>query len=96
MPHLIVAPRALADLGRVAAFLKDKSPRAAERATQTIRQQVRLLASSPGLGRPVQDSELRELVIPFADSGYLALYLYDERRDEVVVTAIRHQKEAGY
>jgi len=40
--------------------------------------------------------ELRELVIPFGDSGYIALYRYDPIADAVYVLAFRHQKEVGY
>ncbi len=40
--------------------------------------------------------ELRELIIPFGDSGYLALYLHEANSDCMCVPAFRHQKEAGY
>jgi len=40
--------------------------------------------------------ELRELIIPFGDSGYMALYHFDATADSVYVLAFRHQKEAGY
>jgi hypothetical protein len=38
---------------------------------------------------------LRELVIAFGDSGYVALYQYNAERDAVYVLAFRHQREAG-
>jgi hypothetical protein len=40
--------------------------------------------------------ELRELVIAFGDSGYVALYRHEPTADAVYVLAFRHQKEAGY
>jgi len=40
--------------------------------------------------------ELRELVIAFGDSGYVALYRHEAADDVVYVLAFRHQKEAGY
>ena len=40
--------------------------------------------------------ELRELVIAFGDSGYVALYRYVATEEAVYVLAFRHQKEAGY
>ena len=40
--------------------------------------------------------ELRELMIPFGDSGYVALYRHEPSDDAVYVLAFRHQKEAGY
>ena len=49
------------------------------------------------VGRPFDDLPLlRELVIPFGDSGYVALYRYEQKDDSVFVLAFRHQKEAGY
>src|SRR5271168_3589619 len=44
----------------------------------------------------VARSGLRELVIGFGDSGYVALYRHDSTADVVYVLAFRHQKEAGY
>jgi len=56
-----------------------------------------MLESAPGIGRPLPDlPELRELVIVFGDSGYVALYRYVPDEDVVFVLAFRHQKEAGY
>jgi hypothetical protein len=55
------------------------------------------LETSAEIGRPfLGDSRLRELLIPFGDSGYVALYRYDSEEDAVYVLAFRHQKEAGY
>jgi hypothetical protein len=39
---------------------------------------------------------LRELLIPFGDSGYVTLYRFMPAEDTVVLLAFRHQKEAGY
>lgn len=52
---------------------------------------------SPEVGRPFPDlPELRELIIEFGDSGYVALYRYERADDTAYVLAFRHQKEAGY
>lgn len=49
------------------------------------------------MGRPSPEQpELRELVVSFGDSGYVALYHHDPDADAVYVLAVRHQKEAGY
>ena len=37
---------------------------------------------------------MRELIIPFGDSGYVALYRYEIEADSVYVLAFRRQKEA--
>lgn len=51
----------------------------------------------PEIGRPLNDTPaLRELIIPFGDSGYIALYHYESFQDIVYVLAFRHQKEVGY
>jgi hypothetical protein len=48
------------------------------------------------VGRPLPDSpELRELIIPFAGSGYVTLYRNEPADDTVYVLAFRHQREAG-
>ncbi|MCY4364188.1 MAG: type II toxin-antitoxin system RelE/ParE family toxin [Gammaproteobacteria bacterium] len=49
------------------------------------------------MGRPLADRPaLRELVIGFGDSGYIALYRHDVELDAVFVLDFRHQKESGY
>ena len=55
------------------------------------------LETNPDIGMPLNDlQELRELIIDFGDSGYVALYRHEPRIDTVYVLAFRHQKEAGY
>ena len=74
-----------------------KSTEAAKRAGQAIERQFLLLESTPDIGRPFPEVlELRELMIPFGDSGYVALYRHESADDAVYVLAFRHQKEAGY
>jgi plasmid stabilization system protein ParE len=58
---------------------------------------ITMLADHPWIGRAVDDeTSLRELVISRGKTGYVALYRYDELREEVIVAAVRHQREAGY
>jgi plasmid stabilization system protein ParE len=78
-------------------FLAKKSSQAANRAAQTIKRQLLLLETAPDIGRRFSEiPELRELVINFGDSGYLALYRHEPVEDAVYLLAFRHQKEAGY
>ena len=78
-------------------FLAVKAPDAAMRAGQAIERQFLLLETAPDIGRPFTEiPELRELVIAFGDSGYVALYRHESAADAVYVLAFRHQKEAGY
>lgn len=78
-------------------FLSARATEAAKRAGQAIEQHFLLLESAPDIGRPLSEiPELRELVIAFGDSGYVALYRHEPAEDAVYVLAFRHQKEAGY
>ena len=84
-------------LVRCRQFLAEKNEMAARRAGQAIERHFTLLETNPEIGRPVDDlPELRELVIGFGDSGYVALYRHEANDDAVFVLAFRHQKEAGF
>jgi plasmid stabilization system protein ParE len=86
---------AIADIRRLALFLFESDPAAARATTELIEDGLGILERHPLVGRPT-DEGLRELPISRGDSGYLALYAYDEREDAVIVLAIRHQREAGF
>lgn len=97
MPQVIVTEGAAAGLERCRQFLATKASEAAKRAGQAIEQQLLLLEAAPDIGRPLPEMpELRELVIDFGDSGYVALYRHEAADNVVYVLAFRHQKEAGY
>ena len=97
MPRVIVTEGAGQGLERCRNFLVAKNPQASKRAGQAIERQFLLLETTPDMGRPFLElPELRELVIGFGDSGYVALYRFDLTADTVYVLAFRHQKEAGY
>jgi plasmid stabilization system protein ParE len=97
VPQVVVTETAAQGLERCRRFLAAKTPTAALRASQAIGQQFLLLESVPDVGRPSASIHgLRELVIAFGDSGYVALYRHEPSEDTVYVLAFRHQKEAGY
>ena len=97
MSQLIVTEGAVAGLERCRQFLDTKAPGAARRAANAIAQQLQMLEQVPHMGRPLPDlPEVRELIIPFGDTGYIALYRYEPADDAVYVLAFRHQKEAGF
>ncbi len=97
MPQVIVTEGATEGLERCRKFLAAKAPDAARRAGQAIERQFLMLETVPDIGRPFPEMpELRELVIAFGDSGYVALYRHEPSADAVYVLAFRHQKEAGY
>jgi plasmid stabilization system protein ParE len=96
MPRLIWSPAALRDVARLHEFLKPESPNAAVRAVRTIRQGIRLLGTHPQAGRPAEElpPEFREWPVTYGSGGYVVMYHYDG--GDVVILAVRHEKEAGY
>lgn len=91
MPRVIVTEGAARELDRCRRFLAEKSEIAARRAGQTIERQFALLETNPEIGRPFPEQpELRERVIGFGDSGYVALYRHEANDDAVFVLAFRH------
>jgi plasmid stabilization system protein ParE len=94
MPRIRWSQAALRDVARLYDFLCSKSREAAKRAIKTIRQGVKILASQPEAGRPIEDlpPEFREWVIEFGHGAYVVLYRFDGK--EVVLLAIRHGRES--
>ena len=87
-----------ADLDRLYDFLPSLDLEAAERALQAIERSFELLAHSPFSCRKAlmaDNPRIREIVIPFGRSGYVALFEIDDART-VTVTAVRHQREDDY
>lgn len=67
-----------------------------ERAIQTIKNGIAFLRSSPFACRKIGTSPfLRELVIPFGNTGYVALFEIVDGRT-VIIGAVRHQREDDY
>jgi plasmid stabilization system protein ParE len=92
---VVYSKRALDHIERAFQFLRDKNPDAAENAVAAIQSAVNNLAEHPLVGRRLE-GELRELVISYGHSGYVALYRFVIARDEVRILAIRHQREVGF
>lgn len=95
MARVVYSANALSNLERAFAFLSEHDPAAAGAAARAIRSAVAALAEHPLIGRPIGD-ELRELVISFGRTGYVALYRFVPARDEVRILALRHQRELDY
>ena len=70
--------------------------KAARVAAAAILRKAEVLDMYPNVGRPSNDlePEHRELVIPCGASGYVMLY--EIIGSDVIILAVRHQKEAGY
>ena len=99
MIKLIYTEQALLDLERLSDFLLQTDPQAAIHTAALIFDALEILVQHPEIGRKVHFGQ-RELVISRGRSGYLALYPFlphiDPSRGQVLVLAIRHQREAGY
>lgn len=90
------------DLKHLYSFLLKRDTEAAARALEAIRHATRLLESFPFTCRKVDEANpfLRELVISFGDSGYVALFEIEggPHADicHVTILAVRHQREDDY
>lgn len=69
----------------------------AERALESIRNALYSLALTPFSFRKANPSNpfLREMLVPFGASGYVALYEIDDE-ETVTILALRHQREDDY
>ncbi len=96
MPSLVWTAEALADVKRLYQFLFEKDAEVAKALAGTILNHLKQLENFPQIGRPAPDlePEHRELLIPFASSGYILLYAQED--DKIIILAVRHQKEAGF
>lgn len=95
MAQLIYSRQAVADLERLTDFLLETEPAAALQTAELIAEAIQILGNHPLVGRAVEH-DMRELVISRGQTGYVALYSYEEEYDAVLILAIRHQREAGY
>jgi plasmid stabilization system protein ParE len=94
MAFIRFTPAALEDLERLVEFLREQDTEGAAATAPLIFKGIGLLQEHPLVGRPIDDFR-RELVIHRGRSGYLAQYHFDAKRDEIVILALRHQRELG-
>ncbi|WP_296659817.1 type II toxin-antitoxin system RelE/ParE family toxin [Paraburkholderia sp.] len=88
------------DLDRLYSFIVDRDDADVElaaRALVAITAGIATLESSPFTCRKAHSSMpfLRELIIPFGATGYVALFEIDGDRT-VTILAVRHQRESDY
>ena len=85
------------DLLRLYAFQLERDIDVAERAKQAIDKSIELLREFPFTCRKVSQENpfLRELVISFGASGYVALFEIEDQHT-VTILAVRHQIEEDY
>ncbi|KVM77959.1 plasmid stabilization protein [Burkholderia ubonensis] len=88
------------DLDRLYGFIVERDDADVELATRAlaaIASGIATLESSPFTCRKVHPSMpfLRELIVPFGASGYVALFEIDDS-ETVTILAVRHQRESDY
>ncbi len=95
MAQVVYTAEALGDIERAFVFLAERDPHSAGAAVSAIREAIAMLSDHPLLGRELKEP-LRELVISFGKTGYLALYRFRPERNEIRILALRHQRELDY
>ena len=95
MAEIVYSARALENLAHTLEFLHKENPAAAQTALNAIESAISNLAVHPLVGRRIE-GDLRELVISFGETGYIALYRFVVQQDTVRVLSLRHQREIGY
>ena len=85
------------DIERLYAFLLEQDIQSARRAKVSIAKALRFLKDFPFACRKSSSDNpfLREMLIPFGSSGYVALFEIENKKT-VTILAIRHQREEDY
>lgn len=91
-----LTPAARADIRRLFDFLAEKDLASAQRSLDVLQTAFQGLTLFPHSCRKMdpEDPSLRELLIPFGKSGYVAAFRIVEQ--DVRILAIRHQFEDDY
>ena len=103
MSQVVITAQARAGMIRCQNYLHSRSQVAAQRAQNTIYKYLKKLEQNQYIGRPfnspdpeMEDEGLRELVIPFGNGSYLALYKYVAENNVVYILAFKHGREESY
>jgi plasmid stabilization system protein ParE len=86
------------DMARITDFLISSATDATQalNAYDIITHGIQTLIKHPEIGRASTSSRFRELVISHGNTGYIALYSYNQFTGIVTLIAIRHQRESGF
>lgn len=89
---LVWLPEAKDDIQRLFDFLRHKDPGAAQRCIRTIQVGATKLIEDPRMGRRMDDdTERRELFMPFGAGAYVLRYRF--HNDTVAVIRVWHSRE---
>ena len=95
MTRIELAPEVAGDFDRIFDHLAEYQVENPALRIREIIEALNVLEHNPLIGRPVNNDK-RELVIGRRSHGYVALYRYVAKVDNVFVLAVRSQREAGY
>lgn len=91
---IVFSPDAADDLERVREFLDIDNPEAAKRALRAIFAVLEHVEEFPDLGRPTEDADIRQIVVPFDAAGYVLRYTILPADGDVLVLRLWHGREA--
>ena len=91
---ILLSPDAVLDVERVRGFLDERHPAAAKRALAAIWRALEQAQVFPELGAPTADANIRQIVVRFGSSGYIARYTVLPATGDILVTRLWHGREA--
>jgi toxin ParE1/3/4 len=91
---ILLSPDAVLDVERVRGFLDERNPAAAKRALAAIWRALEQAQVFPELGAPTADANIRQIVVRFGSSGYIARYTVLPATGDILVTRLWHGREA--
>jgi toxin ParE1/3/4 len=91
---ILFSTDALSDIERVRDFLDDRHPTASQCALAAIWEALERLERFPHLGQSTDDPDVRQIIIPFGGSGYIARYALLPDDGSLLVLRIWHGREA--
>jgi len=92
---IVYSSRSLDHLERAFELRRNENPETAVAAADAICSAVGNLGAHPLLGRRVH-GDIRELVLSYGATGYIALYRFLVPQHEIRILALRHQREIGF
>ena len=90
---ILLTPEALSDIERLREFLGVENPDAGKRAMQTIWSAYEKVQVFPELGRPTEDTDIRQIVIRFGAAGYVSRYTILPASGDILILRIWHGRE---
>lgn len=90
---LVFLPSAAQDFVRLREFIEPKNPKAAARVAERLYAAAEELLLTPELGRPIEGTTFRKLVIRMKRTAYVMRYRVWPEGDAIVIVRIWHGRE---